>query len=140
MFATDFITQLAHAFAAELDHLAGGDADEVIVGNPTGYDFKIGLLVVKKNLFKDAGILQVVQGAIDGGAADLVAGLAQFIGERFSLEKSIASQDCFKDQGTFRSELEFGAMEVTAKNGAKRFVRSQGRDLGYHAGKTGQHF
>ncbi len=62
MLAADHVAQFSQLFAAEFDDLAGGHADEVIVGLASHDHVVVGLLVVEKNLLENAGILQMGTG------------------------------------------------------------------------------
>ena len=69
----NLVAQAPQLLAAELDHLSGADADEVVVGLPAGDHFVVGLLVVEEDLLENSRVLEVRQSSIDGGAADAVA-------------------------------------------------------------------
>src|SRR5688500_832323 len=86
--AADLVAELAELLAAELDDLSGRDADEVVVGLPPGDHFVVALLVVEKHLLEDAGVLEVVEGPVNGGAADAVAEGLEVVDEDFGGEEA----------------------------------------------------
>lgn len=118
----DFVAKFAEFFAVEFDDSAGGDADKVVVGAPTGDDFVVGSLVVEEDLFEDTGVLEVREGAVDRGAADAVAEFFQIIHQLLGFEEFGLAQSGVEDHRALGGEFEFFAVEVPAEDGADRFV------------------
>ena len=75
----NLIAQFPQLIAAKLDHLARLDTDQVIISLLPCYNFIIGLLIVKKNLLANSGILKVIECPINGGPADAVAQLFNIV-------------------------------------------------------------
>lgn len=124
--ATDFVAQVAEFFAVEFNHFARRHANQIVVDLSACNYLVIRLLVVEEDLFKDAGILKMGEGAIDGGAGDAMGQFFQLRYELVGLEEAFLTQGGIEDHGPLGGEFELLLVEVAAKDGADRLV---GEDL-----------
>lgn len=90
---------------------------------PAGDDLVIGLLVVEEDLLEDAGVLEMVEGAIDRSAAHTLSEVFDLADELLGLKKAFFAESHIEDHGAFGGELEFLIVQVTAEDRAERLVR-----------------
>jgi hypothetical protein len=89
---------------------------------PAGYNLVVGLLVIEENLLEDSGVLEVAQGAVDGGSADFVVEVFEAVDELLGLEEAFFSKDGVEDHGAFGGEFELLLVQIASENGADGFV------------------
>ncbi len=122
MLATDLVAQFLELFGIKLDHFSGFDADEIIVRCSSSNHFEIALAIIEEDLLENAGILQVIERAVDRCPADTLPETAKIAGELFCFEQPFFAQSAIEDHRSFGCELEFLSMEITTEDRADRFV------------------
>lgn len=119
-FAGDFVAQLNDLFRGKRNHLARVEVDEVVVGVGGIDEVKVGLLTAAIgrwwDLIEQAGIAEVLEGAVNSGLGDALGSVTQLEEEFFRFKGSAELLDGLKYGGTLRGELEAAQAEEFAKN------------------------
>jgi len=129
--AGDFLAEFDDEFGGEGDHFAGLKIDEVVVGVGEVDEVIVGLLAAavggRGHLVEEAGIAEVLEGAVDGGLGDAVSAFAEFEEEFLGLEGASEFLHGLENGGAFGGELEAARAEEIAEN---LFRRCRGKGGG----------
>ena len=110
---------------AEFDDEVGGEGDDfsgieikqMVVGVGGVDEVVVGLLAAaEEDLLDEAGVEEVLEGAVDGGFGDAVVGFAEGEEEFFGFKGAAEFLDGFEDGEAFGGVLELALVEEVAEN------------------------
>jgi hypothetical protein len=116
-FFGDVLAQLHHEVGGEGDDFAGVEVEQVVVGVGGVDKIVVGLFsAAEEDLLDEAGVKEVLEGAVDGGFGDAVVGFAEGEEEFLGLEGTAELLDGFENGEAFRGVLQLALMEEVAEN------------------------
>jgi hypothetical protein len=119
-FARDFFAELDDLLGGEGDHFTGFQIDEMVVRAGAIDEVIVGLFAAavgrRRDLVEEAGVAEVLEGAIDGGLRDAVGAFAEFEEEFLGFEGVAEFLDGLEDGGTLGGEFEVARAEEFAED------------------------
>ena len=101
------------------DDLVGVDAGDGVVGACAVDELESWDVVAPEDALDDAGVLHELDGAVDGGFGDAVAGASEVFDEGLGLEGAVHADDGIEDAGPFGGVFLALGLEATPEDGAE---------------------
>ena len=139
----DGVAELDDLFVGEGDDFAGVEVEEVVVAGVGGVggadEVVVGLFAgAEEDLFEEAGVEEVFEGAIDGGFGDAEVGFAEGEEEFVGFERAGEAFDGLEEGGAFGGVFELALAEEVAEDllggGHGESIRGNGVKLEVRSG------
>lgn len=103
---TYLVAERVEVGRVELDDAVSLDTDEVAARQAAEAELVVRLLIVEQNLGDDAGFDKVLEGAVDGGLGDAVAGFSHLVKKLIGFEDAFFGEHRIENHRSFGRELQ----------------------------------